>query len=112
MMASYGTTPIPFPVVLGKQGRPKKDEEKGSNPIFKKRGRDYDLARLRRDRPDLAAEVDAGDMSANAQIRELIKRRKSCPWATSDARNLPELERYGCAPYGTAHIDGDADAAG
>jgi Fic family protein len=36
-------------IKLGQRGRPKKGEEKGSNPTISKRGRDYDLARLDRD---------------------------------------------------------------
>jgi len=48
---------------LGKQGRPKKGEEKGCNTTFSERSTvRYTLARLTRDRPDLAERVRAGDV--------------------------------------------------
>lgn len=52
-------------IVLGRQGRPKKGEEKGSNATFNSRGADYQLARLRRDAPELADQVQRGEISAN-----------------------------------------------
>jgi hypothetical protein len=43
------------------------DQNKGSNTTIELgRGADYTLARLRRDRPDLAERVKAGELSANA----------------------------------------------
>lgn len=62
---------------LGARGRPKKGEEKGSNPTISKRGRDYDLARLNRDgHTELAAKVRAGKLSANAAAIEAGFRKK------------------------------------
>jgi len=61
-------------VVLGGRGAPlgnnnaaKEREIKGSNTtIVSKRGATYTLARLRRDRPDLAQRVTAGELTAHA----------------------------------------------
>lgn len=70
--------PLAVAVQLGKHGRPAdapRDENgaflpaepKGSDDNLRDigRGRDYQVARLRRDRPDLADRVDSGEMSAN-----------------------------------------------
>lgn len=56
-------------VVLGRHGGARKGDagEQGSNATLELgRGADYQLARLRRDRPDLAERVVRGEMSANA----------------------------------------------
>ena len=55
-------------VVLGQHGRPKKGEGKGNNITLTQRGtaESYTLARLRRDEPELAKRVEAGELSANA----------------------------------------------
>ena len=52
--------------VLGKVGRPKRGEEKVTSSPFPERGnsREYLTARLDRDRPDIAAQVHAGELSA------------------------------------------------
>lgn len=59
-------------VVLGKHGRPKKGEEKGSVTTFSDvgRGTAYLIARLKRDHPDIAARFAAGEFkSARAAAR-------------------------------------------
>jgi hypothetical protein len=64
---------------LGKKGRPKKGEGKGDNDVtFSGRGNSaiYTLARLDRDRPDLAAQVRSGRLSANAAAIEAGFRKK------------------------------------
>jgi hypothetical protein len=65
---------LPFKeaVKFGKQGGDRKSEkakeDQGNNVTLKRRGNrsDYTLARLRRDRPDLAEQVTAGTLSAHA----------------------------------------------
>jgi hypothetical protein len=70
---------------LGGHGGDRKSEEnkyQGRNPILKTRGRDYDMVRLSRDRPDLAKRVVVGELSANAAAIEAGFRRKPvkrCP---------------------------------
>lgn len=68
---------------LGKQGRPKKGEEKGNNITFSEveRGtnKSYTLARLRRDNPELFDRVEAGELSANAAAIEAGWRKKPTP---------------------------------
>jgi hypothetical protein len=69
-------------IQLGKWGRPKKGEEKGRIATLSSRGRAYILARLDRDRPDLAARVRAHELSANAAAIEAGFRKKPkrrCP---------------------------------
>jgi hypothetical protein len=66
---------VPFDeaVKLGKQGRPKKGEEKGAIGTLKRgtNSRAYILARLDRDgQAELAAKVRAGTLSANAAAIE------------------------------------------
>jgi hypothetical protein len=58
------------------RGRPK---DRDNNIISKRQGTDqtYTLARLRRDRPDLAARVIAGELSANAAAIAAGFRRKT-----------------------------------
>jgi hypothetical protein len=71
--------PIPSDVrELGKLGRPKKGEEKPSNRRISHYGTNtaYTLARLDRDRPDLAAQVRAGELSANAAAIKAGWRKK------------------------------------
>lgn len=69
-------------------GRPKAEEANGSDdnhssdPIG--RGSDYALARLERDRPELAEKVKAGELSANAAAVEAGFRKK--PTALSQLR--------------------------
>lgn len=67
----------------GKPG-PGRGKKTGSNITRFKRGtkRDYTLARLHRDRPDLAQRVEAGELSANAAAIEAGFRKKPvrrCP---------------------------------
>jgi len=69
-----------FPL-LRDRGRPKKGSAKSSVTTFIGRGRDYNLARLDRDRPDLASRVRAGIITANAGavaagFRRRARRRK------------------------------------
>ena len=54
--------------VLGKPGRPKREDEKGVQAqVLRGTGnRDYTLVRLRRDDPETAARVKRGELSANA----------------------------------------------
>jgi len=68
-------------VLLGKHGRPKKGEEKADNVSFSNFGnsRAYILARLDRDRPDLADKVVAGELSANAAAIEAGFKKKPSP---------------------------------
>jgi hypothetical protein len=81
---SDGPLPLDHAVKLGRHGGNRKSEEakkyQDRNPILKRRGRDYDLARLRRDRPDLAERVEAGEVSANAAAIEAGFRRKPTPY--------------------------------
>jgi hypothetical protein len=71
--------------VLGKVGRPKKGEEKVTSSPLPERGnsRDYLKARLKRDHPEVAAQVYAGTLSARAGairagiIRELSPLQKA-----------------------------------
>lgn len=65
---------------LGKHGRPRKGEErKGDNITLVQRGTHsaYTLARLERDRPELAQRVRKGELSANAAAIEAGFRDKS-----------------------------------
>jgi hypothetical protein len=79
-------------VKLGKRGRPKKGEEKAGTASFSKLGttRATTLARLDRDRPDLAAKVRAGELSANAAAELAGFRRKLTPFEQI-MRLLPRL---------------------
>jgi hypothetical protein len=76
---------IPKDVVvkLAKHGGDRRSEQarenQGSNPTLKKRGRDYDLARLQRDRPELFQCVLAGELSANAAAIEAGFRKQLTP---------------------------------
>ena len=56
----------------GERGRPRRDSDKGDNVTLLSRGNksDYTLARLKRDRPDLAKEVIDGTKSPNAAAIE------------------------------------------
>jgi hypothetical protein len=58
--------------VLARVGRPRKGEGKGSERNLNPLGRSsaYNLARLHRDRPDLAARVEAGELSPHAAALE------------------------------------------
>lgn len=72
-------------VLRAKAGRPKKDEKNGDkhNHFSQEErgtGRDYTLARLDRDRPELAARVRAGDLSANAAATEAGFRKPRTPY--------------------------------
>ena len=65
--------------VLGLHGGDRKNEKaknQDRNPTLIGRGRDYDIARLERDRPDLAARVRANELSANAAAIEAGFRKK------------------------------------
>jgi len=75
-------TPYDEAIILGTPGRPRKGTEKGRNPTILMRGRGYDLARLDRDYPQLAARVRSGELSANAAAIEAGFRKKPkrhCP---------------------------------
>jgi len=87
--------PIGLPEVLGKHGRSdaardemgrfaRGEESRGSNATSGNlgRGRSYTLARLRRDRPELAERVEAGELSANAAAVEAGFRRRPTPLDT------------------------------
>lgn len=65
---------------LRPHGGDRKSEEfrnQGSNTTLKGRGAGYQTRRLERDRPDLAARVKAGDLSANAAAIEAGFRPKT-----------------------------------
>lgn len=66
-------------VVLGKVGRPTKEEGENGRvtTISGDRGRTYLTARLRRDRPDLAEKVDRGEVSAHRAAIEAGFRRET-----------------------------------
>jgi hypothetical protein len=83
--------------VLRKHGRPKKGEGKGATGTFKRgtNSRVYTLARLDRDRPDLASRVRGAELSVNAAALEagwrkvpsaLDQLRKAWGKATPDER--------------------------
>jgi hypothetical protein len=65
--------------VLGKHGGGPRDEKgrflQGRKPTLD-RGRDYDLRRLRRDRSDLAARVEAGGRASERQPRTHARLRQ------------------------------------
>jgi hypothetical protein len=81
------TTPISLQVVqfLAKHGGDRRSEkakadQDSDTTLILGRGRAYILARLNRDRPDLAAKVIAGEMSANAAAIEAgFRKRRRCP---------------------------------
>jgi hypothetical protein len=79
-------------ITLGKQGRPKKGEEKPTNGRIKYGGNPaYILARLDRDgHDDLAAKVRASEMSANAAAIEVGYRK---PPLAPIERVLKDLDR-------------------
>jgi hypothetical protein len=77
---------------LGRHGGDRRSEkaradqgsDKSDVPTLIGRGRDYDLARLDRDRPDLAARVRAKELSANAAAVEAGFRKPALKgWARS-----------------------------
>lgn len=73
--------------VLGKHGGDRKSEkakDQGSNTTLVDRGRDYTMARLRRDNPELAAQVEAGELSANAAAIQAGFRHPTCSVVTDD----------------------------
>jgi hypothetical protein len=84
-----------------KQGRPKK----GSTPTFSEaagRGAEYAIARLKRDRPDLAKRVVAGELSVYAAARQ-AGIRKPVVTVTSPESIARALRK---------HLDADDIAAG
>jgi hypothetical protein len=77
-------------VVLGKQGQFGQGRPSNRRPIQYGTTVEYTLARLNRDRPDLAARVRAGELSANAAAIEAGFRKK--PSALEQVlRLLPKL---------------------
>lgn len=72
--------------ILGKHGGDRRSAEartdQGDNITLKERGtsRDYIIARLERDRPDLAEKVIAGEMSARAAAIEAGFQKRSTPF--------------------------------
>jgi hypothetical protein len=66
----------------GGDRRSEKAKDQDRVPTLKTRGRAYDLARLKRDRPDLAEKVIAGELSANAAAIEAGFRKKPTRKAT------------------------------
>ena len=65
--------------------------EQGSIPTLKVgRGREYDVARLDRYSPELAAEVRAGNLSANAAAIQAGFRKKPSPFEIA-RRQVPKL---------------------
>lgn len=90
--------PIGLPAVLGKhgeygRGRPKNRVDNRNSNVGGTR-RSYTLARLRRDHPRLAAQVEAGEISANAAAVEAGFRRKTITVdATDPQRAARQLAR-------------------
>lgn len=82
--------------VLGKPGRPKKGEEKVGNTKLIGATKPYTMARLRRDAPELAERVEAGELSANAAAIEAGFRKKqiSVPVGDVDAAIRRLLKHY------------------
>jgi hypothetical protein len=77
--ARFRLSAISTQCVLGLHGGDRKSEkakDQDRNPTLIGRGRDYDIARLERDRPDLAARVRANELSANAAAIEAGFRKK------------------------------------
>ena len=80
-------------IELGKHGGARRKGNQGRIPTLNKRGRDYDLARLDRDgHNELAAQVRAGTMSANAAAQQVGYRKPPSPlkqlrkaWAKASA---------------------------
>ncbi len=79
-----------------KPGRPSKPlENKGSDTTFLKRGRDYNLQRLQRDRPDLAERVLMGQISANEAAIEAGFRKKAVQVYPDDiTRTVAALQKH------------------
>jgi hypothetical protein len=76
--------PVPFSeaVVLGKRGGDRRSaavKDQGSDTTLIGRGRAYILARLDRDRPDLATRVRTEELSANAAAIEAGFKKKPTP---------------------------------
>jgi hypothetical protein len=88
-------------VVLGKHGGDRKSDktkEQGNNVTLIRRGNaeSYTLARLRRDAPELAKRVEAGEMSANAAAIKIRAPRmpqdaRGRAGSTSDTCRFPHL---------------------
>jgi hypothetical protein len=62
--------PLDVAVLRAKRGRPRNGENPANSRFSYGTTSGYTLARLRRDRPDLAAMVSAGELSANAAAIE------------------------------------------
>ena len=93
---------VPLSVALGKHGgdRRSKEVDQANNVSLKQHGNDknYTLARLHRDRPDLAARVESGELSANAAAIEAGFRKKQTPlmrlqsaWKAADVDERQEF---------------------
>lgn len=108
--------PVPFDeaVVLGQQeygvlgGKPGpgRGHKTGSNITRLPRGtgETYTLARLRRDRPDLAKRVAAGELSANAAAIEAGFRRRSITLALDPAHFSAAIRKHFTAEQRAAII--------
>jgi hypothetical protein len=75
------------------QGRPGKGDNTEKDITLRARGtgRGYTMARLDRDRPDLAARVDAGKMTANAAAIEAGFRKKAPSRKQSTCQKIRKL---------------------
>lgn len=74
----------------GKAGRPKHDEKSRSNTTELDRGKAYTCARLKRESPELFAQVVAGELSANAAAIKAGFRKKPTPFEQA-MKLLPKL---------------------
>jgi hypothetical protein len=102
--------PIPLAdaVHLGKRGRPRKGEERKGTEIPLRGGNPtYIIARLDRDRPELAARVRTGDLTAYAAARQagIAKRTFRVPLDDSAAAVRAILKHYTAADIRRA-LDG------
>lgn len=80
---AYCDRPLDEVLKLARHGgdrRSKQAKDQDRIPILKTRGKDYDVARLNRDHPDLASRVRSGELSANAAAIEAGFRRKLTPY--------------------------------
>jgi uncharacterized protein (UPF0128 family) len=79
----------------GNQNAAKERENKDSNTTFDLgRGKDYTLARLDRDHPDLAKQVRAGELSANQAAIEAGFRVKSITIPLDPDRAAKTLRKH------------------
>lgn len=81
---------------LGQHGGDRRSADQGDNITLKERGTsaDYTLARLKRDRPDLAERVMREELSANAAAIEAGFRERKIPIPLDPERAAAALKRH------------------